>query len=73
MAFGADALEIELRIWIDDPQAGVANVRSEVLLNVWQIYRENGIDFPFSQRDLHIRSSVDLPVRLQRDTPEDLP
>lgn len=71
MAFGADALELELRIWIDDPQAGVANVRSAVLLNIWQIYRENGIDFPFSQRDLHIRSSVDLPIRIQRGGAED--
>ncbi len=71
MAFGADALELELRIWIDDPQAGVANVRSEVLLNVWQVYRENGIDFPFSQRDLHIRSSVRLPVQVVRgDVPD---
>lgn len=70
MAFGADALELELRIWIDDPQAGVANVRSEVLLNVWQIFRENGIEFPFSQRDLHIRSSVEIPVRLNRDPPD---
>lgn len=64
MNFGNDALELELRIWISDPQAGVVNVRSEVLLNVWDSYRENGIEFPFGQRDLHIRSSVPIPVRV---------
>ncbi len=67
MNFGDDSVELELRIWIDDPQKGVVNVRSEVLLNIWNSYHENGIEFPFSQRDLHIRSSVPLDVRLAKD------
>ncbi len=64
MNFGDNAIELELRIWISDPQAGVANVRSEVLLNIWTLFRENGIEFPFTQRDLHIKSSVPLPVTI---------
>lgn len=64
MRFGNDALELELRVWINDPQAGVANVTSDVLLNVFHSYRENGISFPFPQRDLHIRSSEAIPVTL---------
>ena len=67
MNFGNDALELELRIWIEDPQAGVANVRSNILLKIWESYRANGIEFPFGQRDLHIRSSVPIPVRLNKD------
>lgn len=67
MRFGGDAVELELRIWIEDPQQGVANVRSDILLNVWNLYHENGIEFPFAQRDLHIRSSVPLDVRLADD------
>ncbi len=62
--FGDDAVELELRVWINDPQKGVANVRSEVLLNVWNLYHENGVEFPFSQRDLHIKSSVPLRVQM---------
>ena len=64
MNFGDNAVELELRIWISDPQAGVANVRSEVLLKIWTLFHENGIEFPFSQRDLHIKSSVPLPVTI---------
>lgn len=64
MNFGDDAVELELRVWINDPQKGVANVRSEILLNVWNLYHENGVEFPFSQRDLHIKSSVPLRVEM---------
>jgi small-conductance mechanosensitive channel len=34
-AFGASALEFELWFWISDPAAGVANVKSDVLLALW--------------------------------------
>jgi len=71
MNFGDDSVELELRVWIDDPQKGVVNVRSEVLLNIWNIYHEQGIEFPFSQRDLHIRSSVPLDVHLTKDSDKD--
>jgi len=42
-----------------------------VLLNIWNIYHEQGIEFPFSQRDLHIRSSVPLDVHLTKDSDKD--
>jgi len=64
MNFGPDSVELELRVWINDPKLGVANVRSDVLLNVWELYHEHGIEFPFAQRDLHIKSSVPLEVSL---------
>jgi small-conductance mechanosensitive channel len=65
MNFGSDSVELELRVWIADPQAGVVNVRSSVLLNVWNLYHEHGIAFPYSQRDLHLKSSV--PIKVQMD------
>lgn len=34
-AFGGSALEFELWFWITDPAAGVANVKSDVLLALW--------------------------------------
>ncbi len=62
--FGDSAVDLELRLWIQDPQEGVANVKSQVLLKIWETFRDNGIAFPFPQRDLHIRSAVPLEVRL---------
>lgn len=60
--FGDNAVILELRFWIDDPQNGVANVRSEVQLRIWDLFHEHGVVFPFPQRDLHLRSSVPLKV-----------
>lgn len=66
--FGDSSVDLELRIWIADPANGVANVKSAVLLAVWDAFKANGIEIPFPQRDLHIRSSsVDLVKREQPD------
>jgi small-conductance mechanosensitive channel len=52
--FGDSAINLELRFWIRDPRNGTANVRSEVMLGIWDRFREHDIEFPFPQRDLHI-------------------
>lgn len=62
--FGDNSVNLELRFWINDPQNGVANVRSQVQLQIWDLYHEHGVVFPFPQRDLHLRSSVPLKVQV---------
>ncbi|MDA0703092.1 MAG: mechanosensitive ion channel [Proteobacteria bacterium] len=57
IGFGDSAVDLQLRLWIDDPQNGVSNVKSAVLLLVWDKFHEHGIEIPFPQRDLHLRSS----------------
>lgn len=57
IGFGDSSVDLEVRFWISDPINGVSNVKSEVLLNVWDTFKEHGIEIPFPQRDLHIRSS----------------
>jgi small-conductance mechanosensitive channel len=52
--FGDNSVDIELRFWIRDPRNGTANVRSEVMLGVWDRFHEHGIEFPFPQRDIHL-------------------
>ncbi len=56
IAFGDSSIDFDLRFWITDPQNGVANVRSEVLLNLWDALAQHGIEIPFPQRDLHVKS-----------------
>ena len=53
--FGESALEMELRLWIRDPHNGIVNVRSDVLLAMWDRFRAAGVVVPFPQRDVHIR------------------
>ena len=54
--FGDSSVNLELRVWVDDPQNGRGNVISEVLLEVWDRFHEHGIEIPYPQRDLHVRS-----------------
>jgi small-conductance mechanosensitive channel len=55
MGFGDSSVDFELRFWIDDPHNGVGLVRSQVLLSLWDAFHENGIAFPFPQRDVNLR------------------
>ncbi len=54
--FGDSSIDFDLRFWITDPQNGIANVRSEVYLNIFNGLKSAGIEIPFPQRDLHIRT-----------------
>ena len=54
--FGDSAVDLELRIWIGDPDKGVANVSSAVRIAIWDAFKEHGIEIPFPQRDVHIKS-----------------
>jgi small-conductance mechanosensitive channel len=55
--FGDSSVDLEARIWINDPRNGISNVKSEVLLRVWDRFHAAGIEIPYPQRDLHIRSN----------------
>jgi small-conductance mechanosensitive channel len=52
--FGDSSVDLELRFWIRDPANGVANVKSEILLIVWDKFHQAGIEIPFPQLDLHL-------------------
>ena len=54
--FGDSSVNLEVRFWINDPANGTANVRSAVMLKVWDLFHEHGIEFPFPQRDLNLRN-----------------
>ncbi len=54
--FGDSSVDLEIRYWVIDPQNGLSNLKSEILLSVWDRFHENDIQIPFPQRDLHLRS-----------------
>ncbi len=60
--FGDSSVDLELRIWISDPQNGVSNVKSAVLLLVWDKFHQNEIEIPFPQRDLHLKPPADVKI-----------
>ncbi|HEY9092410.1 mechanosensitive ion channel family protein [Parasphingorhabdus sp.] len=59
LGFGDSSVNFEIRCWINDPQSGVGNFRAAVLKRVWDLFKENGVELPFPQRDVHIKSLPD--------------
>ncbi|MGB5396331.1 MAG: mechanosensitive ion channel domain-containing protein [Gammaproteobacteria bacterium] len=54
MAFGDNGIDLELRVWVRDPEAGVGSVRSDVNLMIWKRFKENKIEIPYPQRVIHM-------------------
>jgi len=63
-AFGDNAIEFEVQCWIDDPEEGVGNIRSDVLKQVWHLFREHGVEIPFPQREVRFAG----PLKVERET-----
>jgi small-conductance mechanosensitive channel len=55
--FGDSSVDFEIRFWILDPEEGMSNIRSDVYKRVWKLFKENGIEIPFPQRDLNLRGN----------------
>jgi small-conductance mechanosensitive channel len=53
-AFADSSIEFLLRFWINDPEGGAANVTGQVLLQVWDAFKAEGIDFAYPHRQLVI-------------------
>lgn len=52
--FGESSIDLELRFWIADPEKGCGSVMSDVLLGIWQNFRDNKVDVPFPQREIRV-------------------
>ncbi|TNE30199.1 MAG: mechanosensitive ion channel [Alphaproteobacteria bacterium] len=57
IGFGESSVDFEIRFWIDDPEEGLSNIRSDVLKRVWRLFQDNGVEIPFPQRDLNLRTN----------------
>ncbi|MGE4265339.1 MAG: mechanosensitive ion channel family protein [Desulfovibrio sp.] len=53
-AFGDSSVNLFVGFWIDDPENGTANVRSDVLLAIWDAFQQAGIQIPFPQREVRM-------------------
>lgn len=54
VGFGDSSVDYILRFWIEDPTAGLTNIRGNVYLALWDAFQENGISIPFPQRELRM-------------------
>ena len=58
--FGDSSVDLEVRLWINDPQNGISNIKSEILLEIWDRFHEQGIEIPYPQRDVHIKTPLSV-------------
>jgi small-conductance mechanosensitive channel len=57
-AFGESSIDFKLRFWIVDPQGGLTNIRGQVMLALWDAFKENGISIPFPHREVIVKTPV---------------
>ncbi len=60
--FGDSALDFELMVWTADPSHQII-LRSDLYYSIENLFRQNDVEIPFPQRDLHLRTGR-LPVEL---------
>ncbi|WP_027671486.1 mechanosensitive ion channel family protein [Rheinheimera baltica] len=59
--FADSGIELELRVWIADPEYGADTVKSDINVAIWRAFKQANITIPYPQRDLHIKSGLSLP------------
>lgn len=52
--FGESSLDFTLRVYLSDINKGLST-QSQLRTAIWKAFREEGIEIPFPQRDLHLR------------------
>lgn len=61
LGFGDSSWNMRLRVWIANPKRHLLT-RSAINCAIVRKFRENDIEIPFPQRDLHVRSPLPLPL-----------
>jgi small-conductance mechanosensitive channel len=58
--FGDSSWNMKLRVWLKNPE-NYYKIHSDINCEIVRKFRQNGIEIPFPQRDLHVRSPVPIP------------
>jgi small-conductance mechanosensitive channel len=55
--FADSGIDLELYVWVADPEAGTGNLRSDLYRAIWKGFNANDIAIPFPQREVRILRS----------------
>jgi small-conductance mechanosensitive channel len=53
-AFADNGINLELGVWVKDPEKGRANLRSDIYRAVWREFQSKGIEIPYPQREVRL-------------------
>src|SRR5882757_1861343 len=65
--FAEAGMKFSLTFWIADPD-GMDNVKSDVMLSLWEVFKHEGIRVPYPVREIRIRGGA-LPVETTVEVP----
>ncbi len=57
VAFGDSSVDFSLRFWITDAHEGLTNVRSAVMFEIWDVFKENDIAIPYPHREVFLHKA----------------
>ncbi|BCK88698.1 hypothetical protein MIZ01_2504 [Sideroxyarcus emersonii] len=60
-SFGDNGIDLELGIWINDPEQGQLNLCSDINMEIWRKFQEANIEIPYPQRDIRIINAQQAP------------
>lgn len=75
--FGENGIDLRVGFWVNDPENGFAGLFSAILLTIWRRFNEEGIEFPYPQREVRILNDEQSPsdiallkakIRAKQDT-----
>lgn len=52
--FGESGIDLQLMLWIPDPEEGSASLKSSLYIEIWRAFQQHGISVPYPQRDIRI-------------------
>jgi len=58
--FAEVGIDLELGVWIDDPDTAQLNLRSSINQTIWKSFRENGIKIPVLQREARVAAAREV-------------
>lgn len=61
LGFGENGVDLRIGFWVKDPENGFAVLFSSILLDIWQRFNEQGIEFPYPQREIRILNEAQTP------------
>ncbi|MCS4533765.1 mechanosensitive ion channel family protein [Neisseria montereyensis] len=76
LGFGDNGIDLRVGFWVKDPENGFALLFSNILFAIWQRFNEEGIEFPFPQREVRIlneyqaldgSANIQVPQPMQSD------
>lgn len=52
--FGESGIDLQLSIWVDDPEQGYGSLKSALFLNILEGFRGQGVEIPYPQREIRV-------------------